>query len=169
MRKTIVVLLVIAGLVAVAFLFGRRTEGSPAATTTPDSGEVVQQDGLIEVFESLDQQRRDAFEALDISLLRQAYTSNSPALQKVITSVRSLIRDAIRPDERVRNQQLSVISISGGTALIRQRMFYDLRFFDSSNTDVTKGGREEQQLIEWVLRKEDNEWRLHAARLLEVQ
>lgn len=168
MRKTIVILVGIAALVAGAFLFvGRTTD--PLNAQAADSNDAVEQNSLIATFESLDEQRRGAFEARDIDLLRRIYTDQSPALQKVIRSVRSLIQDGVRPDERVRNEQLRVLSMTSKTARLRQEMFYDLRFFDASNTDVTKGGGEEQQVIEWVLKREGDEWRLHAARLVEVR
>jgi hypothetical protein len=157
----------------VGFVIWSISAGSSEADLTSQSDETVEQNVLSEsearrIFRQLDQQRLDAYRALDETLVDVTFTDNGPLEKRVRSEVTRLIDDEVIPVPEVRTTSLVVTSVAEARIRLRQKAIVGLRFKDAAGKDVTDNYVVEKQTIMWTLREIDGQWLLHNAKVLEV-
>lgn len=114
-------------------------------------------------FKELDALRLRALEERRAQLLLRAFTSDSPAGDRLRESIRTLKAQRAFADERSKWLDLRIVRNSVHEIEVIQVLLVDVRFFDKGGRDITRTGRRERQRVKWTLRMERSEWLLHDA------
>ena len=112
----------------------------------------------IERLQELNAVRIRAYETRDLSLVRYYLTSDSPLIRKTVNEITELKKDGVVPNLHLRTVRASVIENSSEEIKLEQVAIFDVDFRDESGRDLTIGGGEERQEIEWTLHRESGRW-----------
>lgn len=133
----------------------------PAAVRSPDYS-LTDAEAVAE-FERLNDQLMEAYRERDITLAEQIFTSDSPMLPRVRKEIRTLIRESVVSLTRFEPVSTRVLQNSPGDITIERIEVLHPSFRSERGKDVSRSTTPEQQQIEWSLRLEVAEWRLHDA------
>jgi hypothetical protein len=115
----------------------------------------------IATFKRLDRRRLAAYRHLDVSLVAQTWTSDSPVKAAVLREIRQLKRDSVMSKTRFLTKRLRVISNSKREIRLRQTVVVRPKFVTVAGRNVTGERSAHQETIRWVLHPRNGRWYLY--------
>jgi hypothetical protein len=163
--------LLLAAILAVILGAVALTTGEPEQQATGEPGERTPTFALtdteaLERFEELNTLRLVAYKERDLSLLSAYLTSNSPLRDVGAREIERLLRNNVIVDPRFVTKRLTVISNTIDEIRLKQVVIQNPRFLSESGDPVGSPEPAVKRAIEWVLRPDADEWRIHNSSIL---
>ncbi|HEX2049620.1 MAG TPA: hypothetical protein VHJ34_03185 [Actinomycetota bacterium] len=140
-----------------------------AGDHTPEEGakdppsHAISHTDAIREFISLHQHLRELSEDRDLSALSQIVTHDSPLIRTATHDIRQLIADKVIDRSSFTTKQVDVTSASRSEIAITQVVVIEPRFIHERTGEPLKTSHALRQEVEWILRYESGEWKVHDA------
>jgi hypothetical protein len=125
--------------------------------------------GPLEAFEHLEDKLVRAYRTADASHLKDVLTADSPLVGTARREIRDLVRERVRAHLNFRTRSLVVVRHTETEAIIRQEVVERVRLFTPGGLPLPPKHRAMVNTIDWTLRVEKGEWRIHDSNVLNAR